>query len=166
MKPHVFMIIGSVLVLITLKPVACRAQAEVDPDHYNATGIDPITLPRNPTRDFQGSFTLPFDVRCAGLTLSPGAYSFSIHVVEKGDALALITKGGGAQIQARMKLQSRTGGPNALLIEGRDRERRLKAISLEKPGIMLYLEAEQPRNLSENPELVPISVTVRDRSAH
>jgi hypothetical protein len=165
MKLHVLMMIGLILALMTLKPVLCRAQAEIAPDHYNATGIDPVTLSGNAVeanreaKDFHGTFTLPFDVRYAGLTLLAGTYRFSIHALGQKDALALITKGDATQVQVRMKIQSRSGTLNALLVEHEGQKRTLKAISLKNPGIMLYLQAEQPRNLAENTELVPISYT-------
>jgi len=164
MKLHVLMMIGLILALMTLKPMLCRAQAEVAPDHYNATGIDPGTLSGNvveanrEAKDFHGTFTLPFDVRYAGITLSAGTYFFSIHTLGKREALALITKGDATQVQARMKVQSRRGALNALLVEHKGQKRTLKAISLKNPGIMLYLQAE-PRNLAENTEFVPISYT-------
>ena len=59
------MIIASVSVLLVLKPVRCQAQAEVAPDHYNETGIEPITLPGNAipanlkSGHLGGSFTCP-----------------------------------------------------------------------------------------------------------
>jgi hypothetical protein len=168
MKSQMLMVVGLILVFMTLKPVTCRAQAEVAPDHYNDTGIDPVILPGNTVeanrdaRDLHATFTLPFNVRYAGLTLSPGTYFLSIRVLEKGDALTLITKGD-AQIQARMKFRSRTSGPDALLVQRAAQERALKAISLRQPGIMLYLQAEQLQNIEVNTELVPISYTVRNK---
>jgi len=171
MKLHVLMMIGLILALMTLKPVFCRAQAEVAPDHYNATGIDPVTPSGNTVeanreaRDLHATFSLPFDVRYAGITLLPGTYFLSIRLLEKGDALTLITKGD-AQVQARMKFQSRTSGPDALLVERASQERVLKAISLRQPGIMLYLQAEQLRNIEVNTELLPISYTPHNRSGN
>jgi len=164
MKSQTLMVVGSVLVLMSLKPIACRAQAEIAPDQYNANGIDPVSpAMQTKTVDISGNFSLPFDVKCAGRTLSPGTYVFSVRSFGKGDAVTLIAKGNATQVQARMKSRSYTDSPNALLLGHEGQQRTLTAISLKEPGIMLYLLTEQPRNIEANPELVPISYTARNK---
>lgn len=167
MKSHLLMFIGSILILTTLKPVRCQAQAEVAPDHYNETGIEPVTLPGNvipanrKAENVRGSFILPFDVKCAGFTLSPGKYSLLVRELGKGGIVTLVPQGSPTRIQVRMKFRSGADGRSALLLQHNGQQRTLTAISLKEPRKVLYLEAEQTRSILEDTELVPISYAIR-----
>jgi len=71
--------IGLLGVLTMLKPTPCRAQAEIDPDHYDTVKNEPVPQGK-PTiavsqkaGNFRGTFTLSFDVDYAGLN-SPARF--------------------------------------------------------------------------------------------
>ena len=161
------MIIASVSVLLVLKPVRCQAQAEVAPDHYNETGIEPITLPGNAipanlkSGHLGGSFTLPFLVKYAGFTLMPGRYSLSVRSLGKWDLVTLMRQGNAARIQVRMKFRPESDRPSALFLQRAGEQRELTAISLPEPRIVLYLEAGQTPTRLDDTEVVPISYTTR-----
>jgi hypothetical protein len=158
-----FLIVGSVLFLTTLKPFRCQAQAEIDPDHYEITSGEPVSQAGNGlaasrnAEGFRGEFTLPFNVRCAGFTLPPGSYSLSIRSSGNSNVVRLIPKGSTVEVQARVSSRSSAYGPSALVLARTGQERTLTAIRLKEPGITLYLEAQQKQSASAVTELVPIS---------
>ena len=47
MKSSTLLMIGLVLVGAALMPATCRAQSEVDPDHFEMTNVDPILQATN-----------------------------------------------------------------------------------------------------------------------
>jgi len=168
MKSQILMIISALLVLMTLKPVHCLAQAEINPDHYNATGIDPVTRAgitaqaTRKTENLHGSFALPFDVKCAGLTLSPGTYSFSVRSLGRGNAVAMIRKGNATQVEARVKFRPGDYGPSGLLLERTGKQHTLTAINLKEQKMMLFLQAEQRPSTPVQYSVVPISYATRE----
>jgi hypothetical protein len=163
LKAAIVLVAGFLLLLFVLEPFQCHAQAEINPDHYEITGGEPISQAGNSATaarnagEFRGTFTLPFDVRCAGLTLPSGPYSLSIHSLAKSDEVTLIPKGNAIMIQARVASRSSAGGASALVVERTGQRRTLTAIRLKEPGITLYLQAAQRRSASADAEVVPIS---------
>ena len=163
LKAAIVISAGFLLLLFVLEPVQCHAQAEINPDHYEITDGEPISQTGNSATaarnvgEFRGTFTLPFDVRCAGLTLPRGPYSLSIGSAAKSDEVTLVPKGNAIIIQARVASRSSAGGASALMVERNGQRRTLTAIRLEEPGITLYLEPKPARSTSTDAETVPIS---------
>jgi len=167
-QSKMFLVIGCVLAVMILQGLPCLAQADIDPDHYEITNSNPISQPgqsaigtRN-SEHFRGNFSLPFNVRCAGIILPPGSYSISIRSMEKRSVVRLIPLGNtvpSQSIRLTVKSLSSTGGLNALLLEHEGKERTLAGISLKDQGITLCLHAEQKRIVSAHAELVPIAYT-------
>jgi len=82
-KSRILQSVASILFVIAVTPALCRAQAEIDPDHFdspNTVAMDAKSATSNqePSQAY-GSFFLPFDVRCAGVVLKSGQYSLSIQ---------------------------------------------------------------------------------------
>ena len=105
-KLKMALVIGLVAVAMALKPTHCRAQAEIDPDHYDT--VDGGPLPQaspaiavgQKVGNFRGTFTLPFHVDYVGLTLSPGSYSLSVRSVGKEWIVTLAPDGNRIKIRA------------------------------------------------------------------
>jgi hypothetical protein len=95
----VFLAAGLLLLLFVLEPVQCHAQAEINPDHYDTPNSEPLSpagssaAAGRSTGDFRGTFTVPFDIRCAGLILLSGSYSISVRSVAKSDEITLVPPG-------------------------------------------------------------------------
>lgn len=74
MKTSTLLAIGSALAWAALTPVMCRAQAEIAPDHFEMTNVEPLTQPTNAVtpnaaparRQMSGEDELRFDQRSAG----------------------------------------------------------------------------------------------------
>jgi hypothetical protein len=165
MKLRMLFVTGCMLVWAASQPAPCRAQSEIDPDHFEMTSVEPFPQPVNAGTanpddgDFRGSFTLRFSVSYAGLTLQPGDYSVSIHSSGKRDIVTLTPKGSATRLQALATSRTAADGPSALILERTGRRRTLAAINMEKPGITVRLKASQKRSHSSGIEFVPISYT-------
>ena len=167
--------IGFLGMLVPLMPASCRAQAEIDPDHYERSSGDTPTAhisEKAPPRatangdSFRGRFVLPCDIRYAGVTLERGSYSISIHSLGKQNLVTLIPDGGGVkvQIRARVSAESNVEGPSSLVLEHAGRQFRLIKIRLRELSMTLGLEAGQGKNASIDTKLIPISYTTGEIS--
>ena len=171
MKSKTLLTICSALALMLLKSVPCWAQAEINPDHFDATSVEQVsqagtvasTSPAAST--FQGRFTLLHEVNYAGLTLAPGIYWVAIRSRGSWDSITLIPKGSTARIQARVETRSGAGRPTALILECDGQQRTLTGISLQ-PGMMLYLQGARRPTASADSELVPIFYVTRARASN
>jgi hypothetical protein len=175
MKMNTILLAGFLVVLTMVRPASCRAQAEIDPDHYEmsndeSTAATPSTTKlsaatTNRSADgFLGKFILPFDIRYAGVILPRGSYSVSVGSLRKANVVTLIPDGKAVRlqaIQARLRTRSDVEGPNALVIERKGRKRTLSAIRLNEPRITLDLSGEERGTDSVDAELVPISSMAR-----
>jgi len=160
--------IGLLGVLTMLKPTPCRAQAEIDPDHYDTVKNEPVPQGK-PTiavsqkaGNFRGTFTLSFDVDYAGLTLPPGSYSLSVRSLGKESVVTLIPEGNRVRIQAirvRVRTASNIGGASALVLERTAERRTLSSIRLRKAGVTLDLRLDKEPKTATDKEFVPIFFT-------
>jgi len=165
MRSKIFVVSACILALIVLNAFPCLAQADIDQDHYEAANLEAISqaqqsVTENPNLGgLRGDFTLPFNVRCAGITLLPGSYSLSISSLDKWSVVTLIPKGNaanGESIKIRVNPRPSVGGRDALVLSRTGQQRALTAITLKEPGRTLYLQDEQRRIVSTNAEFVPI----------
>jgi len=138
-KLKLAIVIGCLGILMTLKPTACRAQAEIDPDHYDFIHDEPFAAARNDaatdrsTHSFPGTFTLPFDASYAGLILPRGTYSVD-PVTRKGNSVTLVPDGNGFTVQtipARLRIGSRMG-PSAFVLERAGQQTRVDGNSFAR----------------------------------
>lgn len=172
-QSKLFLVIGCVLAVMILKGLPCLAQAEIDPDHYESINSEPISpdgqkaVDNRHTDRFRGGFTLPFNVKCGGLTLRQGSYSFSIDSQGKWRAVTFIPRGEAPKFQtvyARGISRSHRDGSSALVLERAGQQHTLTAIRLEDREITLDLQAEEGTSVSADTELVPIFYTRREPS--
>jgi hypothetical protein len=100
----------------------CRAQAEIDPDHYDtpsvgaATTNSPSAAKQRPGlvgKDFRGRFALPVDVNYGGVVLARGSYSISIHSLGKQNLVTFTSDRTGVKVQisAQVSAESSAEGP-------------------------------------------------------
>ena len=167
--------IGLLGVLVTFIPTPCRAQAEIDPDHYAIpsgdapkANISKTVLPIvNVSSDsFRGRFVLPCDIRYAGVVLERGFYSISIHSLGQQNLVTFIPDGSGVQVEirARVRAESNVRGPSSLVLEHAGKQFRLTEIRLHELRMTLGLEAGQRNNASVDTRLIPISYTPGETS--
>ena len=171
MKSKTLLTICSALALMLLKSVPCWAQAEINPDHFDAASVEQVSragtvAPTSPAAStFQGRFTLLHEVNYAGLTLAPGIYWVAIRSRGSWDSITLTPKGSTASIQARVETRSGAGRPTALILECDGQQRTLTGISLQ-PGTTLYLQGAPRQTTSADSELVPIFYVTRVRASN
>lgn len=164
MKSRILQSVASILFVISVTPALCRAQAEVDPDHFDspntvATVAKSATSNRNVSQN-SGSFFLPFEVACAGAKLKPGHYSVSIQQSGKRDRVTLtrIVNGipvGAIEVTATPRLSAR--GPNALVVDRVNQQRTLTAINLQELGVTLFLQSGKQGVTSVNAQPILVS---------
>jgi hypothetical protein len=164
MKSKVLQAVVTVFVVMTLMPVLGRAQAEINPDHFDS----PASVAKagsegagtHNAASFYGSFNLPFRARCAGVNLPPGSYSLSVRRLGKKDVITLAAKANSVRVQAfGTGLTSRSSAevPSALVVERTKQRRIIAAIRFGEPGMMLNLQAEKVAGSSGDTELVLIA---------
>ena len=167
--------VGFLGMLVALKPGTCRAQAEIDPDHYETPNADALrahirkTVPSRANvrgDSFRGRFVLPCDIRYAGVILERGFYSISIHSPGQQNLVTFIPKGSGVkvQIRARVSAESNVQGPSSLVLEHAGKQFRLTEIRLHELRMTLGLEAGQRNNASIDTKLIPISYSTGENS--
>jgi hypothetical protein len=173
-KLKMVLVIGFLGMLVALKPGICRAQAEIDPDHYERSSADArtnISKTAPPKANvsaegFRGRFVLPCDIWYAGVILERGFYSISIHSLGKQNLVTFIPKGRGVkvEIRARVSAQSNVQGASSLVLEHTGKQFRLTGIRLHEWRMTLGLEAAQRNISSTDTKLIPISYTTGETS--
>ena len=164
MKLRIVLLVACALASATLNSIPCHAQADALPDQFETTNTEPLFQPANPgttihdAGNFHGTFTLPFSVNYAGVTLQPGTYSVSIDSFERRDVVTLTKKENGAKVQVVVTSRSSADGPNSLILTRKGLQRTLTAISLKKLGITLHVRTAQRNGNSSETELVPIYI--------
>jgi hypothetical protein len=100
--------IASLLVVACLAPVAAHAQSEPSPDQYKDDGMATILPDPAVKPDYQGTFTMPYEVWCHGNRLVPGEYKLSVKTVGADKIVSLQREG------SNVVLHSRPVPPNAV----------------------------------------------------
>ena len=164
MKSRIFQIAVPVLLVVAFTPALCRAQAEIDPDHFDSpsyvvTVAKKATPVPNPSEAY-ASFVMPYDVTCAGVKLTPGNYSLSIRQSGKQDVVRLTriangVRGNALEVVATPRLS--TGSPSGLVFDHVNNRRVLTAISLQQPGVTLLLQPGKAATTSPNAGPIRIS---------
>jgi hypothetical protein len=164
MKSRTLQIAVPILLVIAFTPALCRAQAEIDPDHFDspsdvsAVAKKAASLP-NPSQAY-ASFFLPYEVTCAGVKLTPGHYAVSIRQSGNRDVVRLTRVAAGArahalEVMAMPRLSPER--PSGLVVDQTNHRRILTAISLQQPGVTLLLQPGKAKGTSTNPEPIRIS---------
>jgi len=165
-KLRILQSVAPILLVISFTPVLCWAQAEINPDHFDspsnaATAASKATSNRNSSQA-SGSVFVPFEVQCAGVTLTPGYYSVSIRQLGRRDVVRLTPMANGVRshaIEVIATPQLSPEAPSKLRIDRINGRRTLTAISLERPGVTLFLQTGKEAGTSMNTRLIPISTS-------
>jgi hypothetical protein len=129
-----------------------RAQAEVDPDHFELSNVKPNEEAKtNATGEatalrYDGKVTLPYTVQCSGKNLPPGKYSVSLHSEGKIVQATLKQKDQVIAVLATAYKQARKYESDALLVERKGKTRRLSAIQVAE--LNLVFEPKLPKENS------------------
>lgn len=165
--------IGLLGVLVTFIPTPCRAQAEIDPDHYDtpsvgaATTNSPSAAKQRPSligKDFRGRFALPVDVNYGGVVLDRGSYSISIHSLGRQNLVTFTSDRTGVKVQisAQVSAESSAEGPSTLVLGRRaSKQFQLTAIELNEPRMTLDLRTRHRNDARWKTRFIPISDTRR-----
>jgi hypothetical protein len=154
--------------VIAFTPALCRAQAEIDPDHFdspsNAATVSKKATSLPNSSQAYASFFLPYDVTCAGVKLAPGYYSLAIRQLGKRDVVRLAriangVPGHGLEVMAIPRLSKES--PSGLVFDHVNNRRILTAISLQQPGVTLLLQPGKVEGTSTNPEPIRISYSTQ-----
>jgi hypothetical protein len=163
-KSRILQSVVPILLVVSFTPALCRAQAEINPDHFESVGTaaaleHKASSNANPSRAY-GSFFLPYDVSCAGATLTRGYYSLSVRQSGRQDVVRLTPVANGVRAQAievTATPRLSPGAPNGLLVGRVNQRRTLTAIRLGQPGVTLFLQTGKATGASMLTELIPMS---------
>ncbi len=130
------------LALACFWPATARAQAETAPETYKEPNAVPNT-PAAPAKvDFQGKFTLPFEVRCHGHKLAPGQYTLVVKTVGDAKMATIQHEGGETVLQVSRVSKSSDPGKSAVMVRHGPgpRGHTLECVFVEPLNMMMYLD--------------------------
>lgn len=153
-------VVTAALGIACLLPATVHAQAEVAPDFYpfsntETTAAEPAQglIAKNAKADFQGKFSLPYDVNCSGKNLKAGQYLLSVKSQGNTRLVTIHGVSENVNIPVREVASNRGTSQSALLVRKSGQGHRLEAVYLEALSAMLYLEPASGRGVMER---VPI----------
>jgi hypothetical protein len=88
------------LALAGFFPAITRAQAETGAQEHQTSNMAAVTTPVMKT-DFQGHFSLPYEVQCHGHKLAPGEYTLLVKTVGDDKMVTLQREGSDVVLQSR-----------------------------------------------------------------
>jgi hypothetical protein len=109
------------------------AQAEIDPDHFDAPADEPIPQPRTADSNGAGarydrSFSLPYSVLCNGKNLAPGRYSISLHSDGKFGQVTLSQKGHVIEVAGAVERETPQRRDEVVVVENKKNGRTLSLV--------------------------------------
>ena len=148
-----------------LLPANAHAQAEVAPDHFELSNTEAIAAPpvqvavaKEAKADFEGDFSLPYNMLCSGKNLKAGQYLLSVKSEGTTRVVTIHGSGENVNMQVRLVPANRAARQSALLVRKSVEGRSLEGVYVEGLNAMLYLKTN--RGLG-GMERLPISLTVK-----
>ena len=141
-----------------------QGQAEIAPDHYEATDSD--SRPANTAKTkaarvhYEGNFTPPYRVRCEGKSLRPGDYVISLDSDGGTVQVTLNRRDQGVRIEGVPEKQPRYRGRDALLVQRSGDNRELSALHIAQLELLFHpaRQGEQPKDTTlPNLEALPVT---------
>jgi hypothetical protein len=128
--------------LLALAAPAVRAQADTNPDHFEASNREPFDKAKKADGEstairYDGKVILPYAVQCNGKKLAPGRYSVSLRSDGKTFQATLKQKDQATEIVGVVHKQEYKSGGNVLLVEFKGKMRELSAIQLAELNMVL-----------------------------
>jgi len=77
------------LMMACFSPVITHAQADTAAEEYHSTNTGPGAPAPSVKTDFQGHFSLPYEVQCHGHKLAPGDYTLVVKTVGEDKMVTL-----------------------------------------------------------------------------
>jgi hypothetical protein len=126
--------------------IPCKAQTEIDPDHFEATNVKPFHQPpsdlslRAGQRDmhFRGKFSLPYTAECAGKKLPPGDYTLQFHSNGQKTLVTLLQRGRAIRFPVHIAPPAKKAALNCVILQRKRTGRRLAAFHLKDLDAVLY----------------------------
>jgi len=145
-----FGILAGLAAGIVLAAPSARAQAEIDPDHFDSPNMVPFDRPQTKANSeaavatfrYEGRFNLPYTVHCNGKSLRPGRYSISLRADGKVGQATLNQKDQTIGIGGVVEQQARKERNDALVVERNRGKRNLSEIQVAELDLIL-----DPRSL-------------------
>lgn len=154
-------VFAAALGIACLLPVAAHAQSDMSPDFFqfeipqtHAAPPAQVAATNNAKADFQGKFSLPYQVLCSGKNLKPGEYRLSVKSEGTNRVIAIHGRGANLNIQARVVPVNRAESQSAVLVRKSGQGRNLEGVYVEALNAMLYLQTSTGLGVMER---VPIS---------
>jgi len=132
------------LVLACFWPATTHAQAETTPEDYKSSNMAPVAPAPSVKPDFQGNFSLPYQVQCHGHKLAPGQYTLMVKTVGENKMVTIQREGSDIVLQSRPVTPTSVSasGHNAVLVRHGPgpRTRTLEGVYMENLKMVLYLD--------------------------
>ena len=127
-----------------LLPGTVRAQADVSPDFFELSNTAPPEgrpTQMTTTADFDGTFSLPYDVKCSGQNLKSGQYTLSVKS-DGANRMVSIRRAGAEQMNIRVRrtLGNSPSSRSAVLVWKSGESRLMQAVYVQKLNALLYLD--------------------------
>jgi hypothetical protein len=157
-------VFAGALGLACLMPVTAHAQAEVSPDVYEVVSTETtaaehqLIAASNAAKpaDFQGSFALPYEVRCKGKSLKSGQYSVSVKSEGTTRVVTLAHNGETMNIRTQELAGNRSADRSAMMVRKSPNGRMLEALYVRPLNLLLFLDTNAAAE-SGRMESLPIS---------
>jgi len=156
-------IFAAVLGVACLLPATAHAQAEVSPETY--ANLSDMTMTTQPVQvasntatstEFQGQFSLPYNVHCSGKKLTSGKYMLSVKSEGLNRVVTIARDGQVTKLQARELPGRPATSQSALLVRKSADGRVLAAVYVQQLNAMLFLDGNAAAQ-SGHMERLPIS---------
>jgi hypothetical protein len=146
-----------------LLPTTARAQSDMAPDEFafsapETTAAQPVQVASAKIRkaDFEGTVSLPYNVKCGNQNLKAGQYVLSVKSDESGRTVTINGGGHNMNMRAREVASNQAGRTSALLVRKSSEGRKLAAVYVDGLKATLYLEASTNGSPAQM-ERLPIS---------
>lgn len=156
------MMLTAAMALACLLPATARAQAEVAPDNYDIAAPQTVVAAQpalaaaktQVAANFDGKFSLPYNVNCSGKALAAGVYSLSVKSDGSNRVVTIHRNGEDTNLVVRRVSQRSGSSTSALLLRRAGPARTLEAVYVQQLNAVLYLDATSNRGQIER---LPIS---------
>jgi hypothetical protein len=149
MRTSRFLSVVMLIVGLGLGPMCatpCKAQTEIDPDHFEGKNVKPFHQPpsdpslRSGKKDmhFRGKFSLPYPAECAGKKLPAGDYTLQFHSSGQETLVTLLQRGRVVRFPVRVAPPTKKAGQNCVILQRNRTGRRLAAFHLKDLDAVLY----------------------------
>jgi hypothetical protein len=132
-----------VLILAAFFPVIAHAQAETGAQEHQSSNMTAITASSAKT-EFQGHFSLPYEVQCHGHKLVPGEYTVLVKTVGDDKMVTLQREGSDVVLHSRPVPPTSVSdqGPSAVLLRHGPGPggHTLEGVYLENLKLVLFLD--------------------------